>query len=80
MPRESKLFQVRDNNKVARDVVSERDYSRAKIKNYGGGASLIGMRWNLNESAKADQIFEITIGKERALISSEEMLRYLRWI
>lgn len=80
MARKSKLFQARDHNKTVRDVRDERDTGYAKLVSYGGRRPSVAMRWDLSRAAKQDQIFELQIGSERALVSAEEILRYLRWV
>jgi hypothetical protein len=41
----------------------------------------VTMRWDLNEEAKRDQIFELVIdGEITVLLDAEQLLRYLRWV
>jgi len=57
-----------------------RDGGYGRLKNYSYGGNRVEMKWNLNKYAKADQIFELTIGSERALLDAEELQKLLRWV
>lgn len=40
----------------------------------------VSLRWNLNEEAINDFMFELKIDDYTVILDSEELLRYLRWV
>lgn len=51
----------------------------ATIKDYAL-QSKVTLAWDLNEDAKRDQIFRITIGDASALIDKEEFMKATRFV
>lgn len=51
---------------------------KARVKSYAGNHDHITLSWDLNRAAIADQMFEIRIGKERAVVNAEELRHYMR--
>lgn len=69
----------RENNKTAWDVTHERDSHKARLHNYSN-SNKVEMFWAMNESCLKDGIFLLKIGDKQAMISAEEMRRFLRWV
>lgn len=69
----------RTNNKTAWDVTQERDACQARLFNYANG-NKVEMFWDMNEATKRDGIFLLKVGDKEAMISAEEMRRFLRWL
>lgn len=67
-------------NKTSFDVIQERDRKEAILNGFGGSATHARMRWDLNDEAKENLIFELKVGKERILLHAEEVRRFLRWV
>lgn len=40
----------------------------------------VEMRWDLNDEAMRDQIFELSIDGITVYLDAEQMMRYLRWV
>ena len=80
--RKSKVFQTQGANRTVKDVRDERDYGHATLLSHRGKHQTVQMRWGglLNKHAQEDQLFELQIGPEKALLSWEEIQRYGRWI
>ena len=49
------------------------------IRNHCNGER-ITIRWDMNEVTTRDQLFELTIGNERALIDLQELTHYTRLV
>ena len=69
----------RVNNKTESDVRAERDANRATLRNFSSGHK-VQMIWNMNEAAKQDRMFIMKIGDKEAILDSEEVRRFLRWV
>lgn len=52
--------------------------TNAPLKNYSANGKSVGLRWELNKAANVDKMFELRIGKEKAIIDLEEFLSYSR--
>lgn len=86
MPRESKL---KAGQLTEKDMSTVREADTAKVQRDKKQGDLrdyslqhtIKMRWDLNEDAIKDQIFELVIdGDIKVLIDAEQLQRYLRWV
>lgn len=53
------------------------DAGKGRIKNYGNGPT-VEICWGWNDAVKREQMVEIRIGKESAIIDTEELLHYTR--
>lgn len=68
-----------------RDVEQQRDIKYGRLKDYGTGYK-VEMFWDINEEAKADQMFKLQLrgrGLEKSvniILDKEELLKYLRWV
>ncbi len=67
----------RKNNQTVSDVKQERDSGSIELINYGGAN--LRMEWGWNQAASEDRMVKVRIGKEQAVISAEEFMRFLRW-
>lgn len=75
------LDKVRPNNKNITDVKEERSSGNATLINFKPFRSpSVTMRWGMNEYTAQDRIFELKIGKETALLSVEDLMRFTRWV
>jgi len=72
------LTTIRDKTTRFRDAIVYH-LTRADLKDHGGHAT-ISMEWDLNEAAKRDMIFKLTINSETAFIDLEELSAYTRLI
>lgn len=59
--------------------MADKRLNTAELKDYSM-KSVVTMQWHLNPASKRDQIFQININGETALISLEELLSYTRMI
>lgn len=68
------------NRKTERfDTAVKAKLDHATLRDYGGRAT-VQMRWDLNEAAKRDMVFELRINNEKAYIDLEQLLSYTRLI
>lgn len=70
-------MKARKINKTVEDVRAERDAGSIGLINYGGKTLI--MEWGWNQAATEDRMVRVKIGKEQAIISAEEFMRFLRW-
>ena len=70
-------MKARKVNKTVNDVKWERDAKSAELINYGG--KNLRMEWGWNQAATDDRMVKVKIGKESAIISAEDFMRFLRW-
>lgn len=58
----------------------QRDKRRGELRDYSLNHT-VEMRWDLNEEAIRDQIFELTVdGDIKLLLDAEQVQRLLRWV
>lgn len=69
----------RPNNKTAFDVVEEKEKTQVHLRNLGTRHNVL-FTWDINEDTVRDGVFSIKIDDKEALISAEEMRRFLRWV
>lgn len=85
MSREGKRLTTAEHDRAIREKTTPfRDavlngITFANLKDHGGTAK-VEMRWDLNDKAKQDQIFEFSINGQKAYIDLEELLSYTRLI
>ncbi len=68
----------RQNNRTSWDVRTERDAKHARLINLSNGYK-VTLSWGLNEAMTRDGVVEMAIGDKKAMISAEELRRFLRW-
>ena len=71
-------MQARKVNKTVNDVRLERNAKGAELINYGNSNRVI-MEWGWSEEANHARVVRIKVGKEQAIISAEEFMRFIRW-
>lgn len=67
---------------VLRDTESAKTQykkSRAALKDYSLSHQVV-MEWDLNEDAKRDRMFRLTVGGNTVILDYEELLKSGRWI
>jgi hypothetical protein len=79
MARKLDPFKMRKQNKSVWDVEKERDAGGAYLHNFGSTGA-VSVEWGMNEDTTRDQIFKIKIGDREALLNTEEVMRFLRWV
>lgn len=81
MPRSTKLTDKdMDPLKEADAARKQRDLAHGVLRDYSLRHK-VEMRWDLNEDAKRDQIFELRIDDDTVvLLDAEQFQRYLRWV
>lgn len=58
---------------------TQRDRKAGTLRDYSLNHR-VSIRWDLNEEAERDQMFELRIDGMTVILDAEEMMRYLRWI
>lgn len=64
--------------RTVNDTKVERDAGHANLRNYGGSPATIA--WGYNRDMDEAGLVLIQIGKEKAILSVEQLQRYLRWV
>lgn len=86
MARKSKLGEItelnrrKSNNKNVFDVTQERDRGHYELVKWQINDPTVRIEWGMNKYTEADQLCRITVGKESALVSAEDLQRALRWV
>lgn len=82
MARKSKIEEldaIKPRNKSVYDVKEECNRGYANLIDFNHHKQ-VSIRWGMNEKSVADQVFILKIGSEEAYLSSEDIMRYLRWV
>ena len=77
-----------DNPLTDKDMSVLREGDQAKIQRDKASGTLkdysmkhhVSVRWDLNEDAIQDKMFELTIDDVKVILDSEEMMRFIRWV
>lgn len=60
-------------------TAAQRDQKIGTLKDYSM-KHRVSVRWDLNDEAVRDQMFELKIDDYTVILDAEELLRYLRWV
>lgn len=57
----------------------QRDKKHGILKDYSLQHH-VSLRWDLNDDAQRDRMFELTVGDNTVILDAEELQRYIRWV
>jgi hypothetical protein len=66
-------------NRTVKDTKAERDRGYARIMDYKNRNN-VELFWDFSEQSTKDGVFLIKIGKEEAVLDTQQMMKYLRWV